>query len=156
MTTRTMTTTVTVPTGSPYQPIGDQRITTTTTTTTVTQSSRVRGRRVRLFLSGVIQLTVGGLALLPVLILGSPPVTIACCACLAFTGMLGCLGACAASTKAQSTVLYDGNTGTQRVVTQEAFFPRLYCFLVITGFCVAVASAIYGIVIISDRDDWYA
>ncbi|OWA51225.1 hypothetical protein BV898_15719 [Hypsibius exemplaris] len=145
-----MTTTVTVPVvGSPYQPI-EQR----TTTTTVTESS-VRGPRLRLFLSGVLQLAFGGLALIPVLILGPIPLTIACCACLAFTGMLGLLGACICSTKAQSSVQFDGSTGQQRVVTEQALFPRLYFFLVIVGFFLAVATAVRGIVIISDDDHWY-
>jgi hypothetical protein len=151
-----MTTTVTVPSGgSPYHPI-EQR----TTTTTVT-ASLVRGRRLRLFLSGLIQLSFGGLSLIPVLLLGPNPLTIACCACLAFTGMLGFLGACFTDTKPSSSVAFDPHTRTQLVVTHQPFFPRFYCFMVIVGFFLGVASAIQGIIMISDDDDddyrhWYA
>ncbi|OWA55319.1 hypothetical protein BV898_19702 [Hypsibius exemplaris] len=116
------------------------------------RSLRRRGQEMlwRLIFSGVLQLAFGGPALIPVVFLSPIPLTIVCCACLAFTGILGFLSACVCSTKTLSSVLLDGGAGQQR-----ALFPRFYFFLVFVGFCLAVATAVWGIVIVFDGDHWY-
>lgn len=129
-----------------YQPIA------TTTTVHVTQST-VRGPRIRLFITGALQLLLGGLALIPVLILYPLPVTIATCAVLAFTGTCGILASCFASNKPSSSVIYDAARGGQRVVTEQSMFPRIYTGMVMLGFVLGFASAIQGIIIISDDDN---
>ncbi|XP_055357600.1 uncharacterized protein LOC129602573 [Paramacrobiotus metropolitanus] len=123
-------------------------------TTTVTET-RVRGRRVRLFLTGFLQLIFGGFSLIPVLLLAQNPVTIAACAWLAFSGMVGCIGACLSSNKSSTSVKYDAATRTQKIMTVPPIFPKFYMGMMVVGFLLAVASAIQGIVLIATHPWWY-
>lgn len=113
-----------------------------TTTSTVTEST-VRGRRIRLFITGFLQLIFGGFSLIPVLLLAQNPVTITACAWLSLTGMVGILGACVSSNKTSTSVKYDAVTRTQRVVTVPPMFPRFYVGMMVVGFIIGKIVLLY-------------